>query len=330
MRADAIDPVPELSIVIPAYNASETIQMTLKSLEEQTASRGRYEIIVVDDGSNDDTLSLCLELAEDYGNIRAVHQENSGVSAARNAGIALARGKWLCFADSDDLVTSDYVQTMLTTCPESDYVIFDHLEERDGNQTPVKQWLRPWFGQTVDISQVRLWICDNRLNTPWDKRFSLTVVRANGLRFPEGIHMGEDLLFNFQYSLCVSSACVSGQAVYIYADNAGGLSHKQVRLTRLAEFETVYHAMQEACRTQALEQRCRGATNLSFLRVIARYAGQLHDAGFSGKVIAEQFDGSKMVKSILKEPARSAKNMLRKLLLKLRLYGVCSAVLKYK
>lgn len=321
MNEAVFAPAPALSVIIPAYNASKTIAKTLLSLLDQTADADCYEIIVVDDGSNDDTLAVCTEFAQKHSNIHVIHQPNGGVSAARNRGLSLARGHWVSFVDSDDCVTKDYVQTLLTTAPDADYVIFDHI---DGDSVSGKPWLKPWFGWEADISQVLLWICDNRLNTPWDKRFSLSVIRENGISFPEGIHMGEDLLFNFRYARKISSAFVSSRAVYRYVDNAQSLTHKKVGFNRLGEYESVYHAMME----ETGEAPCRTATNLSYLRVIARYAGQLHRSGYSRQTIAGLLENSPMVKAALAEPTWDPKNILRKLLLRLRQYSLCARLFR--
>ena len=321
MKEAAFASAPELSVIIPAYNASKTIIKALTSLTDQTVSPDRWEIIVVDDGSNDDTRSLCARLAEDHPNVRVVNQPNGDVSAARNRGISLARGRWISFVDSDDCVTRDYVQAMLSTAVDADYVIFDHI---DGDCASGKPWLKPWFDREVDISQVLLWICDNRLNTPWDKRFSLSLIRDHGIRFPEGIHMGEDLLFNYRYARQASSAYISARPVYRYVANDQSLTRKAVKPSRLREYEAVYHAMTEDCGPGPY----RVATNLSYLRVIARYAGQLHLSGHSRRTIADLLEGSSMVQALLAEPTHSPKNILRKLLLRLRQYSLCARLFR--
>lgn len=324
MKQDVFACAPELSVIIPAYNASKTIVKTLSSLMDQTASNASYEVIVIDDGSTDETLAICAGFAENHPNIHVTHQSNGGVSAARNRGLTQAKGRWVSFVDSDDCVTADYVQSMLTTAPDADYVIFDHTRLADGICTPGNPWLRPWSDRPADMAQVLLWICDNRLNSPWDKRFSLAVIRDNGICFPEGIRIGEDLLFNFAYAHCVSNAYISARRVYCYVDNAVSAMHQKARTDRLREYEAVYDAMMKKC----TDGPNRAVTNLSYLRVIARYAGQLHESGHSAKTIACLLDSSAMVQKVLAEPTQSAKNILRKLLLRLRQYGLCARLFR--
>ena len=90
----------KLSIVIPVYKVEKFIVNTVDSLE---ISRDNYEIILVDDHSPDDSPRLCDELAAKYGNIKVLHKaKNEGLSMARNSGIDIAKGEYICFVDADD------------------------------------------------------------------------------------------------------------------------------------------------------------------------------------------------------------------------------------
>ena len=330
MNEAVFAPAPALSVIIPAYNASETIAKTLLSILDQTADADCYEIIVVDDGSNDDTLAVCTEFAQKHSNIHVIHQPNGGVSAARNRGLSLARGHWVSFVDSDDYVLPSYAEVMTTLCLEQELVIFDNLLERGDEWGREKAWIAPCFDRVMAAGDVLMWICENRLNSPWDKRFSLEVLRRNHIRFEAGVNMAEDLLFNFQYALCVDSAFVSGQAVYVHVDNLVGLCHQRVTECRLREYETVYHKMHQGCTSGGLGEKHRSAINAAFLRMVARYAGQMSASGFSGRDITGLLNGSQMVQQVLAAPGVSWKDHVRKFLLRARLYKICAVVLKYR
>lgn len=94
--------MPEISVIVPVYNAEEYLADCVESLLSQTFSD--FEVILVDDGSPDHSGSLCDGYAAKYDHIFAIHQENRGQSAARNHAMTLARGQWICFVDSDDLI----------------------------------------------------------------------------------------------------------------------------------------------------------------------------------------------------------------------------------
>lgn len=322
MNKDTFEPLPELSVVIPAYNACRTIVRALSSLVDQTVYQDCYEIIVVDDGSTDDTWEHCLCFAKKYANIHVIHQSNGGVSSARNRGLLEAKGRWVTFVDSDDYVTQDYISTVLTTAPTAEYVIFDHIRAQNGDIYPGKPWLKQWFNREVNTCQFLQWVCDNRLNAPWDKRFSRSVIQKNSIRFPEDIHMGEDLLFNFEYARCVETAYVSNQKIYCYLDNASSLTHNRMDLKRLAEYEVIYNAMLSNCEEDGYSK----TVNLSFLRIAAISAGQMFSTGHSCETIGKLFDESNMIQSVLKERSWNIKDILRKVMLCLRLYGLCAVL----
>ena len=90
------------SVIVPCYNAAATLQKTVDSI--QKCGLTDFEILLIDDGSGDDTPALCDRLAAEHNNIRTIHQPNAGVSAARNRGIEEAKGDYIWFFDSDDLV----------------------------------------------------------------------------------------------------------------------------------------------------------------------------------------------------------------------------------
>ena len=97
---------PLVSVIVPVYNAEGTLHACVKSIIEQ--SYPNIEIILVNDGSSDDSLNVCHALAAGDERIRIVDKPNSGVSASRNAGIENAQGKYLQFIDSDDYLSSDH------------------------------------------------------------------------------------------------------------------------------------------------------------------------------------------------------------------------------
>lgn len=92
----------KLSFIVPVYNVAQYVCMCVASLLSQDLPLEQYEIILVDDGSTDSCPKICDEYERMYDNIRVIHQKNAGLSAARNTGIAAAKGEYICFVDSDD------------------------------------------------------------------------------------------------------------------------------------------------------------------------------------------------------------------------------------
>lgn len=99
----------ELSIIIPVYNTSDYLKKLLDTLIYQKLNYDNVEIIVINDGSTED-----MSFLDEYSHIKVIHKKNKGVSVARNVGLELAKGKYIAFCDSDDMVSSDYIKTILS------------------------------------------------------------------------------------------------------------------------------------------------------------------------------------------------------------------------
>src|SRR5437868_5626981 len=112
-----------ISVIIPAYNAAATIIQTLESVLSQTSPR--WEIIIIDDGSTDDTVAIAHNYIKKDKRIRFFSQKNQGVSVARNTGIGHANFEWLLFLDADDWISPYYVEkttNLITPHPDFDAV----------------------------------------------------------------------------------------------------------------------------------------------------------------------------------------------------------------
>ena len=112
MREDSLTTTPKISIIIPVYNVEDYLRPCLDSMIDQTVKE--IEIICVDDGSTDGSGTLCNQYRAQFpAMVRVLHQKNQGVSAARNAGMQMARGEYLTFVDPDDWLEPDMLRTML-------------------------------------------------------------------------------------------------------------------------------------------------------------------------------------------------------------------------
>lgn len=183
------------SVVIPVYQAADALERCVSSWLCQTV--GDLEIILVDDGSTDGSGRMCDELAARDGRILVVHQENAGVSAARNTGIRAASGEFLIFTDSDDYVEPCCLEKMAAAQREadSDLVLCGFHHIYDGADIPK----RPEVSGTWEMDAFAEPFLDlyekSYLNMPWNKLF-----RREWLgEFDTGLSLGEDLLFNLAY-----------------------------------------------------------------------------------------------------------------------------------
>lgn len=104
----------KISVIIPIFNGEKYIEYCVKCLQNQTLSE--FEIILINDGSKDNTANICNKLSEEDYRIKVIHQENSGVSVARNKGIQNANGEYICFIDCDDYLDKNYLELLYNAC----------------------------------------------------------------------------------------------------------------------------------------------------------------------------------------------------------------------
>lgn len=195
--------MPELTIIVPVYKVEPYLRRCIDSILNQTFRD--FELILIDDGSPDNCGAICDEYAEKDGRITVIHQKNQGVSAARNAGLDIARGTYLGFVDSDDWIEPEMYETMITTAKEKNvdvvvcgFSIFDEFGEHSGISNREEGYLSQQQLHE-DIYQV-----PNPLDgVCWNKL--LLGERVKNLRYPVDIPRYEDTIFLMNcFMLCTS------------------------------------------------------------------------------------------------------------------------------
>jgi len=199
---------PKVSVIVPIYNREKYIARCIDSILRQTFMN--FELILVDDGSKDRSLAICEEYAKKDERIVVLHKENGGVSSARNLGIDKARGKWICFVDSDDYVTEYYIQHLaeLVGKYEDDSALFVSGILRDGKIAKALE------NKIYKVSELKDGIIVH--NGPVSKLFRQSIIKDNDIRFPVGITSGEDFVFTVNYLLYVNIMVTTAHYDYIY------------------------------------------------------------------------------------------------------------------
>lgn len=205
----------KVSVVVPVYNGAQYVESCCEQLVHQTMSK--LEIIFVDDGSIDDSMEIIERCAARYENVIAVHQENRGVSAARNHGIALASGEYVGFVDVDDLVDSDMYEVLLQIADEDrvDIVCMEGLGSL-GEKTILRsqnQWMSAFFQATIRISA-------------WNKLFKKSLFQEKS--FPEGKRIHEDMCAVYKALTCAQSVALVNIEKYHYIHREGSSSRVNV------------------------------------------------------------------------------------------------------
>mgnify|MGYP000943202951 FL=1 len=202
-----------LSIIIPIYNVEDTLQRCLESVLTQMDER--IEIILIDDGSTDSSGKIAEDMTANKGNCRLIHQENKGLSAARNAGIEVAKGDYLTFIDSDDFVaegTYDALLAVLAAHPDYDILYY-------GSAT--RQRLLTFTDTT--IGSIRdYWLSGAHLHTyACNKLFRRELFAQT--RFPEG-RVFEDV-YTYPYLLQQAKVvATTAVGMYYYCQNDKGIT----------------------------------------------------------------------------------------------------------
>ncbi len=202
---------PLISVIIPIFNAEETLSRCLQSVINQTMQE--LEILLVDDGSEDNSLSTCRRYAERDGRIRVIEKENGGVSSARNEGLGHATAPFVQFVDSDDSLVETMCQSMYDRMisEECDFVISGYYEW-DGVRQRIKAvpFMYSDVGRPDDFINL---FKEYQLNQLWNKLYKRELIDC---LFEEEINAGEDLLFNMQYINNVKKTQIIAEPLYIY------------------------------------------------------------------------------------------------------------------
>lgn len=187
---------PDVSILIPVYNEEVYLPRCLDSIVRQTLQS--WELLLVDDGSTDRSGSICDSYAARDSRIRVIHQENAGISAARNAGLAAAAGKYIGFVDSDDWIAPEMFQRLLTIAGEMDcpLVMCDaRTVYADGRSEPdtITQLKSSCVLNSGDMSpELLLELAGSVCRC----LYHAELLRRHAIEFPRGIKFSEDRTFN--------------------------------------------------------------------------------------------------------------------------------------
>ena len=211
----------KLSIIIPAYNAEAYLPQCLDSILAQ--KHQGCEVIVVDDGSTDGTAALL----ERYPDVKIVHQENHGMSTARNRGLDEARGEYILFVDSDDLLTDGALATLVAEFSGEDIIAFNarKLHDATGEQTYHPTIREP---ETTDgwsyFCRHRLEATDIHFVCIWQRAYRRRFLVDNNLRFADGLRRAEDDLFTTQAMLYAKSVKTIANCLYTYRVRRGSIT----------------------------------------------------------------------------------------------------------
>ena len=224
-----------ISVIVPIYNAEKYLHRCINRILAQDYTD--FELLLIDDGSIDNSATICDEFAKYDNRIRVFHKENGGVSSARNWGLDKAIGEYIMFVDSDDYMMSGMLEVMLSTLDskKADLVVCGTTETGGG-------YWRPIADVDYSINQLKenfvSLLHTELLSPPWNKIYKKEIIGSN--RFSEDISFGEDLLFNIQnLEKCENISLIKESPFYHEKENENSLVVKFNR-NRLLDIEKVW------------------------------------------------------------------------------------------
>ena len=296
-----------ISIIVPVYRTEAWLEKCVRSVLAQTD--GDWELILVDDGSPDNAGALCDRLAGEDARIRVIHQENAGVSAARNRGLDEARGAFAVFLDSDDWVDADYLERLRAWQKESgaELVVCGYALE-DGSEFPAapsgplgEKILLPedfLAGALKEENGIILSVC-----------LGLFCLRPlGGLRFKTSLAYGEDSLFLAEALKRVNRVFYDPVPLYHYLVSREGNTYTELSLekqeSRIRSLESIAAVWENNGKVRPLLEKI-----LADLEIIA--ARLAHESGNSAAFDAHRNAARMHARAVQSSPAVSRKDKLR-------------------
>ena len=219
-----------ISIIVPVYNVGKWLERCIKSLVDQTYQT--LEIILIDDGSTDNSSMICNKWAQKDRRITVVHQDHMGVSAARNLGIDLAHGQYICFVDSDDWVDSRYIEILFSLM--SNYQC--DLAECGSRETWGETYPAPFDEVAAEVYTKReareAHLKDTRFTcVVWNKMYKREIISAH---FPVG-KLHEDLFWIYQIIDQCTALVHAGIPLYNHFHRSDSITGSSYTLSRIAD-----------------------------------------------------------------------------------------------
>jgi glycosyltransferase involved in cell wall biosynthesis len=251
---------PLVSIIVPVYNVQNSVARCLESICAQTWKN--IEVILVNDGSRDESFSICEQFREKDPRIVLVDKSNSGVSETRNCGMSLARGKYVQFVDSDDYLDPDFTERLVTAAEanNADLVIapywmvipansskatqaLENLQENLGIDAEKKPDDIREYGFLPEGIYDRDTFALRLMEKPasffysvlWNKLYRQDILADHHLQFTSEVRWAEDLVFNLEYILYANVFVSISKAGYHYVQNPQSICHTQINLASIVQ-----------------------------------------------------------------------------------------------
>ena len=236
---------PLVSVIIPVYNSEKYLERTLDSVLSQTYKD--IEIIVVDDGSTDNSGKIIAKYQKKDPRIISVRQKNGGQASARNAGIRLAKGRFLTFLDGDDAYDKDFILKLLNGFDDGDIdltvsgMLYCRVKEKTKKPVYVKKIRNQLPGENIKTYLVYLLSVDGAMYAVINKMFRTELIKKSKLQFSEGLYFGEDTRFVMDYlEVMTGKIHLVREPLYIYYSGNDSSTMKKAGIEK-KNWDDLYH-----------------------------------------------------------------------------------------
>lgn len=270
-----------MSVVIPCYNRAKGVTKTLASLIAQDYHK-EFEIIIIDDGSMDSSADVCHEFLKKYDiDYQIIQQENAGVSAARNAGIKVARGEYLYFLDAEDFVESNFLETIKYSNKKEnlDVVIFGYDIKNTTNETLYQN--QPKANSYLGIDALKAKLVYTLQHHMCSIVFRTELIRGNNLNFSREFSFGEDHEFCNKAIFHAKKVQTLPQILFHYLKTEESVTEQKYslkRLTSIAANESMCRYILDRTEEKELQALLNKQMKFSFYMSYAGFLATSHQS----------------------------------------------------
>ena len=215
----------KVAVIVPVYNCSSFLPRCVESILSQTFSS--IKLILVDDGSTDTSVTICDEYAQKDNRVRAIHQENGGVSLARYNGIQLVEEEWTCFVDADDYLPLNAIEVLIAAAEGMDLVNGQTCTfDSQNGMNPTPTYLPYELGTYTGTQYSQNLLLDRRNGALWRQIIKTKVLKQSLILIPREVKISEDWLLSISIGLNVKKCIGIPEVVYYYNDNPNSVTHQ--------------------------------------------------------------------------------------------------------
>lgn len=304
----------KVSIIVPVYNVENYLERCLDSLINQSLKE--IEIILIDDGSKDNSPKICDMYAERDSRIRVIHKQNQGLGMARNTGLDVAKGEYVVFVDSDDFVSTDAYEEMYNRIKidGADMLMANYYQYNTLNNT-IEEVKAISYSRIVELTEIKKIACqivgvnprekelDDIGMSVWKNMYSRDVLEKNDIRFcSERKFVSEDAIFHLMAVPKMKKISMMTESYYYYCQNGTESLSATFRESKFEEYKILYQKESELLELENMLDYGKYYIATSFLGNIRAHFKQLVSKNYNiseKRKIARKIVNDELVQNIL-------------------------------